>query len=206
MSTTYFTADLHFGHARIIELCGRPFASVEEMDAALIANWNAVVGPDDLVWVLGDYALGNRQHALTYLARLNGRKNLVIGNHDACDPMAADGWKKVTEYQAAGFDVVVPWARTKLPPVAEGLPGRKVLLSHYPYDGDSHGDDRHVQARLRDLGEPLVHGHVHEEFTLERSAATGAVQVNVGVDRWDYAPISAEVVAALIAEAEGVVA
>jgi len=203
MSTMFFTADLHFGHARIIELCNRPFESTEEMDEALIANWNAVVGdPDDLVWVLGDYALGKRQHALTYLDRLNGRKILVIGNHDACDLMSTDGWKKVAEYQAAGFETVLPWARIKLPPLEEGVAGRKVLLSHFPYDGDSHGADRHTQARLRDLGDVIVHGHVHDEFKVRRSAVSGAVQINVGVDRWDYAPVPASTVAALVAQAE----
>lgn len=203
MSTTFFTADLHFGHARVIDLCDRPFTSTEEMDEALIANWNsAVTSADDLVWVLGDYALGNRRHALGYLPRLRGRKILVIGNHDACDPMSTDGWKKVAEYRAAGFEEVLPWARTKLPPVSEGEPGRKVYLSHYPYDGDSQGQDRHQQARLRDLGDVVVHGHVHEEFRVRRSVATAALQVNVGVDRWQYAPVPAAALATLIADVE----
>ena len=192
----FFTADLHFGHARIVELANRPFASVEEMDEALIANWNAVVRrPDDLVWVLGDYALGDRRKALGYLDRLNGRKMLVAGNHDKCFLGSSDGWKHIGEYQSAGFEIVVPWARIK-------LPGRKVLLSHFPYDGDSAGEDRHPGARLRDEGEPLVHGHVHEMFTLRRSAATGAVQLNVGVDRWHYRPVPATEVVRIIAEAD----
>lgn len=202
MNTTYFTSDLHFGHARIIELCGRPFASADEMDRALIARWNDVVTPDDTVWVLGDYALGNRQRALSYLAELNGRKMLVIGNHDACDLLSSGGWKKVSEYQDAGFEAVLPWARFKLPPISDGEAGRKVLLSHFPYDGDSRGADRHVQARLRDLGDILLHGHVHEEFRVRRSKETGAIQINVGVDRWDYAPVSASALASLIEDVE----
>jgi calcineurin-like phosphoesterase family protein len=199
----YFTADLHFGHARIVELADRPFASVQEMDEALIANWNAVVRrPDDLVWVLGDYALGDRRQGLGHLQRLNGRKMLVAGNHDKCFLGSSDGWKHIGEYRAAGFEVVVPWARVKLPPPGPELPGRKVLLSHFPYDGDSTDEDRHSGARLRDEGEPLVHGHVHEKFTMRRSAATGAVQLNVGVDRWQYRPVPATEVARMIAEAE----
>jgi len=42
--TTWFTADLHLGHRNIIEYCNRPFADVDEMNRALIANWNQVVG------------------------------------------------------------------------------------------------------------------------------------------------------------------
>ena len=203
MTEIFFTADLHFGHTRIVELANRPFVSVQGMDEALIANWNAVVRrPDDIVWVLGDYALGDRHKALGYLDRLNGRKMLVAGNHDKCFLGSSDGWKHIEEYRSAGFEIVVPWARVKLPPLGPQLPGRKVLLSHFPYDGDRSAEDRHSGARLRDEGEPLVHGHVHEMFTVRRSAATGAVQLNVGVDRWQYRPVPATEVARIIAEVE----
>lgn len=80
--TVYFTSDQHFGHARILELCGRPFASVEEMDETMIVRWNAVVQPTDTVWHLGDFTMGSVEMAWRYRARLNGRVNLIHGNHD----------------------------------------------------------------------------------------------------------------------------
>ena len=55
----FVTGDTHFGHRRINELAGRPFATVEEMDAELFRRWNAVVGVDDVVLHLGDLALGS---------------------------------------------------------------------------------------------------------------------------------------------------
>lgn len=201
--TVYLWSDNHFGHSPILRLSSRPFASIEEHDEAQIANHNEVVrNDDDITWFLGDYALGDRRRALGYLSRMRGRKFLITGNHDSCFPGSTGGYKNIAMYMGAGFEVVVPWARIKLPPPRPDLPGRKVWLSHFPYDGDSQGADRHSGARLRDLGEPLVHGHVHEEFTLRRSAASGAVQVNVGVDRWDYRPVPAVEVARLIAAAE----
>ena len=51
----YFTADTHFGHKSILRLCERPFASLQAMDEALVARWNERVGPDDLVYHLGDF-------------------------------------------------------------------------------------------------------------------------------------------------------
>lgn len=54
------------------------------MDDGLIDRWNRGVGPDDVVWVLGDYAMGDRSHGLGYLSRLAGKKRLVTGNHDDC--------------------------------------------------------------------------------------------------------------------------
>ena len=54
MSKIYFTADLHFGHRTIIRYDDRPFRTVEEMDAAIIKNWNRKVNKDDVVYILGD--------------------------------------------------------------------------------------------------------------------------------------------------------
>jgi len=82
----FYTADLHFGHALMLQehACARPFASVAEMDEALVANWNGTVRTDDLVFVLGDfsYGLGDEQRVRSLFNRLAGRKRLVTGNHD----------------------------------------------------------------------------------------------------------------------------
>lgn len=197
----YFTADLHFGHERICELADRPFASVAEMDEALIERWNQRVrSASDIVWVLGDYALGDRARGLGYLARLNGRKMLIEGNHDRCWMGRSDGWKHQREYLDAGFEIVAPFARAKLPPTATeqaaGQAGRKVVLSHFPYALDHTDDPRHTQFRLRNEGAWLVHGHVHQAFTAKDHG------VNVGVDRWDFTPVPATTVAALIENIE----
>ena len=50
----YFTADTHFGHYNVIRFCDRPFASAEEMDKAMIQNWNDRVTGNDTVYILGD--------------------------------------------------------------------------------------------------------------------------------------------------------
>lgn len=80
--TTFFTSDLHLGHKNIIkfEAEHRPFSSVEEMNEAIVDRWNRTVGVKDVVWVLGDVVFGLDN--FWYLDRLNGQKNLVLGNHD----------------------------------------------------------------------------------------------------------------------------
>ena len=75
--TTWFTADLHFGHANIINYSGRPFADVTAMNQALIERWNASIHPDDTVWVLGDVALGRIDETLALVGELSGRKLLL---------------------------------------------------------------------------------------------------------------------------------
>ena len=80
MNRVFVIADTHFGHKKVTEF--RPWATVDEHDAALVERWNATVKKDDTVWHLGDVCLGGRDK-LAILASLNGIKKLVLGNHDA---------------------------------------------------------------------------------------------------------------------------
>jgi calcineurin-like phosphoesterase family protein len=41
MPNTWLTADFHLGHANIIRYCSRPFATVDEMDQAILEQLNA---------------------------------------------------------------------------------------------------------------------------------------------------------------------
>lgn len=78
----FVTADCHFGHTNIIEYCGRPFSSIHEMNFELTRRWNSVVTQSDTVYILGDFAMGNKASIPTYANKLNGRKILILGNHD----------------------------------------------------------------------------------------------------------------------------
>ena len=85
----YFTADLHFGHSNVISYENRPFQTVEEMDGALIQNWNRRVSPEDEIFILGDLTLKGPEKANAVLEQLQGRKYLVRGNHDGYVERAA---------------------------------------------------------------------------------------------------------------------
>ena len=79
--TTWFIGDTHLSHRLMVEKGLRPFATMEEHDEAIIANWNGVVAKDDKVFHLGDVVFQPAtRHPL--VGRLNGRKHLVMGNHD----------------------------------------------------------------------------------------------------------------------------
>ena len=69
-SGIFFTSDTHFGHSKIIDYCKRPFSSIEEHDKTLIQNWNNVVGQDDTVFHLGDFAYGNSQFISNIIKQL----------------------------------------------------------------------------------------------------------------------------------------
>lgn len=80
--TLHFISDTHFGHKNIIKYSNRPFNSVEDMNEALIDNWNAVVKPEDTVYHLGDFAFLPYDQLKTVARRLNGTKHFIMGNHD----------------------------------------------------------------------------------------------------------------------------
>ena len=78
----FFTADLHLGHANIIKHCTRPFLSSDEMDDYLISVWNSRVCSNDNIYIIGDFIFRSVKSPEDYLKRLNGKKHLILGNHD----------------------------------------------------------------------------------------------------------------------------
>ena len=182
MSTTYYTADLHLGHEKIIPYCNRPFSSVEEMDQKILENWQKTVKHDsDIVWVLGDISIdGSFKHALKLMSTFRGRKRLIMGNHDRCFIGHSEWVRHLKLYQEV-FEVVVPYGTAK-------LGKEKVMLSHFPYDGDSQSEARYNQYRLPNKGVTLLHGHTHSNEKLSVSQDTR--QIHVGVDSWDFTPVA----------------
>ena len=136
--TVFFTSDTHFGDPRVLRIDRRPFASVAEHDAALVAAWNATVSADDEVWHLGDFALGPKPERIDELLRnLNGRKHLIVGNNDGPATLDAAGWASVTHYAERKVD------------------DREVVLCHYAFRTWNH------------MGRGVIdlHGHSHGRLT-----------------------------------------
>ena len=177
----FFTADQHLGHVNIISFCVRPFASVEAMNEALLANWTDTVSEDDEIWVLGDVAMGRIAETLPPIAALPGRKHLVPGNHDRCWP----GNRRVRPvdeqmYVDVGFEIHPGSVDLHL----ENVP---VVACHFPVAGDSQVEDRFVDHRpVVPADGWLLHGHVHQNWKVNNG------QINVGVDVWDFRPVSEE--------------
>ena len=186
--TTWFTADLHFGHRNIITYCDRPFTDVDQMNELLVRNWNETVDPEDTVWVLGDVAMGRIDESLALVTRLAGHKILVAGNHDRCwfgHGERAEEWQQ--RYLDAGFERIIQGS------THVSIGDTSVLACHFPYTGDSQAIERYVEHRPVDEGEWLIHGHVHEQW------ANNARMINVGVDVREYRPMSEAAILAILA-------
>jgi len=160
----WFTSDTHFEHPNVIKYCNRNYLNVDEMHREMVRIWNNNIGQDDWVFHLGDFAFANEKH---WFDQLNGKKMLIIGNHDRLSP---------TKYKKIGFK----FAETKTIFI---LYGRKVLLSHYPYRPPiealaEHSDLGHITERPVDGGLWLIHGHIHGcRGVLDK-------QINVSWDQW----------------------
>ena len=114
---TFFIADTHFHNENIIRYCNRPFANAAEMDEALINNWNSTISKQDMVFVLGDFAhRATKQNIIDLVLKLNGRKFLVLGNHDRV-------YKTSWWIKKSGFEEV-----SRFPILIEN----NLLLSHEP--------------------------------------------------------------------------
>ena len=137
MSIRYI-ADMHFDHADIIPYDNRPFDSVEDMNETMIRNWNRVVTEQDLTWILGDFCAGDAARWKEIVQQLNGKKALILGNHDSAK--AAEALHECFEDMAEYREITDS--------------GRQVVLCHYPIPAF------HDQY----FGWYHLYGHVHTSF------------------------------------------
>lgn len=164
----WFTSDTHFGHANVLDFCGRPWKTVDEMNDALVATINAYVAPNDTLYHLGDFSFKMSVDDARELRKRIRCRNIhwIPGNHD----------KDWSQPNVAGtFQVEPSIATLKL----EG--GRKIVMCHYPimdWPGLGHGAIH-------------LHGHIHStpEYN-EWNRDMRLLRYDVGVDANEYAPVS----------------
>jgi calcineurin-like phosphoesterase family protein len=178
MGNIYFTSDTHFGHQNIIKYCARPFSSVDEMNEALISNWNKTVSPNDTVYHLGDFAFVSVDKIDKILQRLNGTINIIVGNHDR-------EISKSISYLTR-FNFVVNYFELKLGKDPQNM----FVMNHY---GQRVWNKSH-------RGSIHLYGHSHG------SLPSFGKSVDVGVDckeiTSEYRPVSVDEVRSFMAKRE----
>jgi len=157
----FWTADTHAGHRNIIKYCNRPYDNVYEMDEAYIKNHNSLVGKDDIVWHLGDVANAcSIEYAINFVKRLNGRKRLILGNHDdlafEMHNRVPGLWNSIETYREIRVN------------------GQLIVMFHYPISVWHHAYK----------GSWQLFGHVHG------TNPNHGKSLDVGVDKWNFAPIT----------------
>lgn len=170
----WFTSDTHFNHANVIQYSERPFSDLEDMTEQLVDNWNSLIQPGDSVYHLGDFALswGKKHEKLIdgILARLNGQKFLITGNHDRKEVTQNPRWALSTPYHEIKVDL-------------GGVHKQRIVLCHYAL--------RSWNQMHR--GSWMLHGHSHGNLP-----DTGGKILDVGVDSRGYAPVSLPLIEAIM--------
>lgn len=170
----YYTSDLHFGHKNILEYEKRPFSDLKDMEEQLISRWNSVVNNNDEVYVLGDFAFKGSKLSIDDINRivesLNGKKHLIIGNHDT--------YLDNIHFNEKLWEEIVPYKQIK--DSYYDKDGNKITklicLMHYPIEN----------WNMQMYGSIHLHGHLHSKPTKLNQEN----RYNVGCDLWDYYPIT----------------
>jgi calcineurin-like phosphoesterase family protein len=165
----WFTSDYHIYHENILTLGkGRPFSSTEEMHAAIADRHNAVVRPGDIVYNLGDFALKIQwEEAYRFRQRLVGNQYFIEGNHDS-----------VAREMVRNHPDCFVWYRhlETIRPKIDGIP--PITMCHYAmrtWPGSHKGNWQ-------------LYGHSHNMLKEEPNW----LSFDVGVDCWDFSPVSIE--------------
>ena len=141
----YYIADTHLRDQAIFDKCKRPFKSLNEMENAIMNNWNNKVKDDDIVYVLGDIAKDDDFDAISIFSKLKGHKHLIVGNHDH---LLIERIKDSKMFESVKFiDLIVD-------------KDRKVCVCHYPMMDWMEFNRKGI----------LVYGHIHNKTSKNGSA------------------------------------
>jgi len=172
----YVCSDLHFGHDRDFIYKPRGFSNIQKHDEAIIERFNSIVRPDDDLFLLGDQMLGDNEHGLNCLRRLNGKLHVFWGNHDS-DVRKQLYWDLPSLVEGFGYSGMLKYKKWHF------------LLSHYPTLTANYDDyDKPLRARVWNL-----HGHTHSQNRYE-FMDRGWQSYNVAVDAHDCCPVNIDAI------------
>ena len=167
----FYTADLHLGDYGIAKYQS-PFETLDEMEQTIISKFNEKVGRHDDVYIIGD-VISHAKHSFAhYLRQLNGKKHLIVGNHDHDLVLSS----KARSY----FESI-----DTIKYVVDG--DHRLVLCHYPM-AEWNGYQRGVGH---------VYGHIHNHKNascqfMQEYLKNGVMALNAAVMVNDYAPVTFE--------------
>lgn len=169
----FLASDHHLFHKKIIESLGRnQFKHIEEHNEFILEKHNSVVGPNDVCKFLGDVCLETScVDDYKILDQFNGKKHLIIGNHDTP--------RRIREYIDKGyFDKVMAYDTLGTQDSIKA----EYLLSHVPV---------HVH-NLETRFKKCIHGHLHNDIILSPDGTPDKRYICVSMERIGYTPVPFE--------------
>jgi len=180
MNKVAFTSDQHYWHSNIISerLCNRPFKDIIENNETIISNHNCVAYDDTWeVYMLGDIAYKcDANRVFEVLKRLNGKMNILLGNHDKPLRQAWERGLLDKMIKSGKIKIIGTQDRTDIVAKLLKIDNRTLILSHYAY--------RTWPSAFR--GTIHLYGHSHSNLpSLYKS-------FDVGVDANNFFPVTLE--------------
>ena len=170
MSEIFLCSDTHFFHNQPFIYEPRGFTSVEEMNEAIIENWNKVVSPNDIVYHLGDTMLNDNEKGIECFKRLNGKIFLVIGNHETTARRHLLLTECADKIDGNVYAYVIKHGKFSL------------YLSHYPTLTANYSRDKYFNQNVINL-----HAHTHQ--TTNFLYPNNPFMYHVGVDSHNCTPV-----------------
>lgn len=106
----WLTSDTHIRHKNVILHCperakvgGFDVADIEAHDKWIIDTWNKTVNKKDIVYILGDFSFANTEWTKKILGKLNGKKFLILGNHDKSSEHLEGYFEQITQMKMVTF-------------------------------------------------------------------------------------------------------
>lgn len=171
----FFTSDWHLGSSLINKYAKRPFGRQIDACIGLIDSCNYTAKRGDAVFHVGDFWLeGCDRHgeaedknelpagADDYVKQISARFVLLAGNHD-------DGHNCEADLKNMRIDLNQNY--------------RNVYVNHFPSDHHDYKGPGRIPK-----GMPFINlcGHVHDKWLLKYDRENHVLNINVGVDVWDY--------------------
>lgn len=170
----FLTSDLHFQHKAILRHCpgrakvgGFDVDDVEAHDKWLVSRWNERIGKKDIVYILGDFSFGSPESVGKLLGKLNGKKFLVLGNHDKSSEHLTGYFEQITQLKEVTFK------KCNYDFLDEDF---MVFMSHYPM----------VTWPSKHYGCVQLHGHCHSRLD-DYNEESLDLRMDVGFDcKYDF--------------------
>lgn len=168
----WFTSDLHFGHKRILKFVPNRIKefnlNIEDEDVitihdkSLIEKWNKTISKRDTVYILGDVSFASVEETKKILEKLNGKKHLILGNHDGSCASLNNYFVSVTQIKEVMFKKIHHEFLDE---------DMCCVLCHYPL----------IAWNRRMHGSVMLHGHTHGSIC-DINTNSEELRVDVGFD------------------------
>lgn len=165
----YFSSDLHFNHNKPFIYADRGFSSVDEMNTAIIDNFNNVLTHQDDLYLLGDTLMGNTSETILLFQQLKGKIHLIWGNHDTNNRQRILAQQQ-NVVEVLGYANIINYKKYNF------------YISHFPAITANNDDGKPLTCCILCLA-----GHTHSTEKFDQCGS-----YNVAVDAHNCFPVSIE--------------